>query len=162
MNPATAQSSSAPAASGAAESAKKRSGTSATDALTENGPERPNALAEAQREASQRSQLAQTASESAPAAKATPAPSLSARPMVQPVPPGPPQMHLTGEEFGLIGVGSTAKDVLDALGPPSSRVVVPDDDGHLRESLQYWAKGIAIGIVRLDNGRVVQIETSRK
>jgi hypothetical protein len=156
MNPATAQSSSAPAASGAAESAKKRSGTSATDALTENGPERPNALAEAQREASQRSQLAQTASESAPA------PIVSARPMVQPVPPGFPQKHLTGEEFGLIGVGSTAEDVLEALGPPSSRVVVPDDDGHLRESLQYWAKGIAIGTVRLDNGRVVQIETSRK
>jgi hypothetical protein len=82
--------------------------------------------------------------------------------MVQPVPPGFPQKHLTGEEFGLIGVGSTAEDVLEALGPPSSRVVVPDDDGHLRESLQYWAKGIAIGTVRLDNGRVVQIETSRK
>jgi hypothetical protein len=81
---------------------------------------------------------------------------------VQAVPPGPPQKNLTGEEFGLIHVGSTVKEVLAVLGPPSSRVVVPDDDGHLRESFQYWAKGAPLGTVRLDNARVVQIETKPK
>jgi hypothetical protein len=81
---------------------------------------------------------------------------------VQAVPPGPPQKNLTGEEFALIRVGSTEKEVLAVLGPPSSQVVVPDDDGHLRESLQYWVKGSPMGTVRLDNGRVVQIETKPK
>jgi hypothetical protein len=79
--------------------------------------------------------------------------------MVQAVPPGPPQKRLTGQEFGLIQIGASAKQVLEVLGPPSSRVTIPDDDGHLRESLQYWVKGRPMGTVRLDNGRVVQIET---
>src|ERR1700685_3576755 len=73
------------------------------------------------------------------------------RPLVQAVPPGPPQKDLTSEEFGFIHVGSTVKEVLKALGPPSSRVVVPDDDGHLRESLQYWVKGSPMAMVRMDN-----------
>ena len=72
------------------------------------------------------------------------------------------RQHETGEEFALIRVGSTEKEVLAVLGPPSSQVVVPDDDGHLRESLQYWVKGSPMGTVRLDNGRVVQIETKPK
>jgi hypothetical protein len=78
---------------------------------------------------------------------------------VQAVPPGPPQKELTGKEFALIRVGSSVKDVLQVLGPPASRVVVPDDDGHLRETFQYWVKGRPMGTVRLDNGRVFQIET---
>jgi hypothetical protein len=59
-------------------------------------------------------------------------------------------------------MGSTVKEVLQILGPPSSRVVVPDDDGHLRETFQYWVKGRPMGTVRLDNGRVIQIETQAK
>jgi hypothetical protein len=133
----------------------KHYGTSGTDALTENAPERPHALAEA---------AAHSASPDAPvgsvpAALAAPEPiAPRVRPMVQAVPPGPPQKNLTGAEFGRIQAGSTAKRVLEVLGPPSSRVIVPDDDGHLRESLQYWVQGSPMGIVRLDNGRVVQIE----
>jgi hypothetical protein len=136
----------------------RHSGTSATDALTENGPDRPNAMAEA-RAAAHHSE-AETAPNSAPAAQPQPAP--PAPPTVQAVPPGPPQKNLTGEEFHLVQVGSTVKQVLAVLGPPSSRVVVPDDDGHLRETLQYWVKGNPMGTVRLDNGRVVQIETKAK
>ena len=93
---------------------------------------------------------------------AVPAPPAPALPTVQAVPPGPPQKNLTGEEFALLRVGSTEKEVLAVLGPPSSQVVVPDDDGHLRESLQYWVKGSPMGTVRLDNGRVIQIETKPK
>jgi hypothetical protein len=153
MNSAQAQNSSPPPVN-------KHSGTSATDALTENGPERPHALAEARREESRRAaQEAGTVPDSAPPTPPAPPPVLV---MVQAVPPGPPQKNLTGEEFALIQVGTTAKRVLEVLGPPSSRVVVPDDDGHLRESLQYWVKGSPMGTVRLDNGRVVQIETRRK
>jgi hypothetical protein len=134
----------------------RHSGTSATDALTENGPDRPNALAEARA-------AARRPSEAAPAPDtATAAPPLPVTPVlatVQAVPPGPPQKNLTGDEFRLVHVGSTAKEVLAVLGPPSSRVVVPDDDGHLRESFQYWVKGNPMGTVRLDNGRVIEIET---
>jgi hypothetical protein len=162
-NPASGQSSPAQPASGTAEPNEKQSGTSATDALTENAPERPNALAKARRAASQRASQEDAAGEPVPSAKAAPEPIVTpVRPMVQGLPPGPPQKNLTGEEFALIHVGSTAKEVLEVLGPPSSRVVVPDDDGHLRESLQYWVKGSPMGTVRLDNGRVVQVETKRK
>jgi hypothetical protein len=134
----------------------RRSGTSATDALTENGPDRPNAMAEA-RAAARRTSEAATAPETATAAQPLPVPPALAT--VQAVPPGPPQKNLTGDEFRLVHVGATVKEVLAVLGPPSSRVVVPDDDGHLRESFQYWVKGTPMGTVRLDNGRVVQIET---
>jgi hypothetical protein len=82
--------------------------------------------------------------------------------MVQAVPLGPPQKSLTGEEFAFIHVGSTPKEVLEVLGPPLARVWFRIDDGHLRETLQYWVKGGLMGTVRLDNGRVVQIETKGK
>lgn len=98
------------------------------------------------------------------AAPVTPAPPTPAPvvPTVQPVAPGPPQKDLTGKEFTQIRVGAKAKEVLSILGPPSSRVVIPDDDGHLRETLQYWAKGVPMATVQLDNGRVVKIETQPK
>jgi hypothetical protein len=162
-NPVAAQSSTAQAGAGTGESKPaprtRRSGTSATDALTENAPDRPNAVAEA-RAAARRSEP-ETAPDSAPA-KPPPAPPAPLVPTVQAVPPGPPQKNLTGAEFRQIHVGSSEKEVLTVLGPPSSRVVVPDDDGHLRETLQYWVKGVPMGTVRLDNGHVVQIETKEK
>jgi hypothetical protein len=157
--PAEAQSSPAQPASGAAES-KTESHPKHNDWLFENGPA-PKA-AEARRAAFQRTSREETAPDSAPAKQVAPAPIAPVLPTVQAVPPGPPQKNLTGEEFALIRVGSTEKEVLAILGPPSSQVVVPEDDGHLRESLQYWVKGSPMGTVRLDNGRVVQIETKPK
>ncbi|MGA2882436.1 MAG: hypothetical protein ABSG13_26070 [Bryobacteraceae bacterium] len=132
------------------------------DSLFENGPDRPNALAAARQEAAARKQKTETPAGSPLPVQPTPAPAPPVLPTVQWVPPGPPQKNLTGEEFGLIRVGSSQKEVLATLGPPSSRVVVPDDDGHLRETLQYRVNGNPMGIVRLDNGRVVQIETKPK
>jgi hypothetical protein len=164
MMPAGAQDSSSQSGSGKAESHKNH-GTSATDALTENAPDRPNALAEANRAAAaRRAAQPEAAPGSAPPVKAAPVPPPppTALPTVQAVPPGPPQKNLTGEEFTLIRVGSSEKEVLAVLGPPSSQIVVPDDDGHLRETFQYWVKGNPMGTVRLDNGRVVQIETKSK
>ncbi len=155
VSPARAQDSSEPKAQAPK---KKHSGTSATDALFENGPSRPNALAESRRDTSHRTTGTEAADAAAPAKDPIPSP----RVPVQAVPPGPPQKNLTGEEFGLIHVGYTEKEVLAVLGPPSSKVVVPDDDGHLRESFQYFVKGNPMGTVRLDNGRVVRIETKPK
>jgi hypothetical protein len=159
MNLAQAQGSPQQSASGTAESKKKHSGTSATDALTENAPDRPTALLDARRAAAQHTE-AESAPEPAPAAAPKP-PAPPAFPLVQAVPAGPPQKNLTGTEFTQIHVGSGEKEVLSVLGPPASRIVVPDD-GHLHETFQYWVKGSLMGTVRLDNGHVVQIETKEK
>jgi hypothetical protein len=64
----------------------------------------------------------------------------------------------TAEDLANIKVGTTAEDLVTALGQPSSRVVIPDDDGHLREICQYWANGRVLGTVRLDNGQVASVE----
>jgi len=78
-----------------------------------------------------------------------------------PVPAEPVVKEPTPEEVAGIQVGSTEKDVIAALGAPASHVTIPDDDGHLRETYQYWAKGSQIGTVRLDNGYVVKVEARR-
>ncbi len=138
-------------------SSKRHSDKRASDAFFENGPEVPNALAEARRAESTRAPQADRAKDSAPLAQAAPA--TPALVTVQAVPPGPPQKKLTGAEFALVAVGSKEKEVLEVLGPPASRLVVPDDDGHLRETFQYWANGRLLGTVRLDNGNVIQIDS---
>ncbi len=101
-------------------------------------------------------------SEEKPAPAPQAAPPAPIVPTVQAAPPGPPQKNLTGDEFKLIHTGSTTREVLAVLGPPSSRVVIPDDDDHLRETLEYWVKGAPAATIRLDNGRVVQIMTKPK
>jgi hypothetical protein len=65
----------------------------------------------------------------------------------------------TAEDLSNIKVGTTAEDMVAALGQPSSRLIIPDDDGHLRETCQYWANGQVLGIIRLDNGQVASVET---
>jgi hypothetical protein len=63
------------------------------------------------------------------------------------------------DEIAAIQVGASAHDLEAALGAPESRVSIPDDDGHLVEICQYWAKGQPLGTVRLDNGRVISVQT---
>ncbi|HXA64862.1 MAG TPA: hypothetical protein VNV82_06905 [Bryobacteraceae bacterium] len=83
------------------------------------------------------------------------APSVTASiPMAQPIIKVP-----TVEEIANIKVGTTEDQLLAALGQPASRLSIPDDDGHLRETCQYWANGRQIGTIRLDNGQVVTVET---
>jgi hypothetical protein len=62
-------------------------------------------------------------------------------------------------EIAAVKVGATATEVESTLGAPESRVSIPDDDGHLLEICQYWSKGQQLGTVRLDNGRVVSVQT---
>jgi len=62
------------------------------------------------------------------------------------------------EQLSSIKLGASAHEVVALLGEPSSHVSIPDDDGHLRESFQYWAQGRPLGTVRLDNGQVVKVE----
>ncbi|HYL78309.1 MAG TPA: hypothetical protein VEU96_29230 [Bryobacteraceae bacterium] len=65
-------------------------------------------------------------------------------------------------DFASVKVGFTEKEMIAVLGPPASRVVVPDDDGHLRESCQYWGDGKLLGVVRLNDGRVATVEVRNK
>lgn len=66
----------------------------------------------------------------------------------------------TAQELGGIRAGTPANELRSVLGAPESQVTIPDDDGHLRETLQYWSHGEQIGTVRLDNGRVVSVQTN--
>lgn len=76
----------------------------------------------------------------------------------RPVMQGPPMKDVTPEEFASIKVGDTSKEMIAVLGAPASRVIIPDDDGHLRETCQYWSRGKELGVIRLDNGQVAKVE----
>lgn len=77
---------------------------------------------------------------------------------VTPVIAEPVVKELTAQDVAGVKVGETANQLRAALGPPESQVSIPDDDGHLVEICQYWAKGEQVGTVRLDNGRVVSVQ----
>ncbi len=79
-------------------------------------------------------------------------------PVVTPVAVPEPVREPSLEEVASVKLGTSEKDLFDALGIPESRVIVPDDDGHMRESCQYWSKGHQLGTIRLDNGQVVRVE----
>ncbi len=78
-----------------------------------------------------------------------------------PVVPEPVVKQPSIQDLDGIKVGTPARELRSTLGTPESMVSIPDDDGHLRETLQYWANGEQIGTVHLDNGRVVSVQTSR-
>ena len=73
-----------------------------------------------------------------------------------------PLKDLKPGDFASVKVGFTEKEMMAVLGPPASRVVVPEDDGHLRESCQYWGGGKLVGVVRLNDGRVTAVEARNK
>jgi len=76
------------------------------------------------------------------------------------VPVEPPAKQATAEELALIKIGTTEKDLIAALGPPTSRITIPDE-GHMLETYQYRANGKPLATIRLDNGQVVTIEPSQ-
>jgi hypothetical protein len=73
--------------------------------------------------------------------------------------PEPVRPEPTAEELATIQVGASEQDVITKLGQPESKVTIPDD-GHMLLICQYWSKGKQLGTVRLDNGQVVNIESS--
>jgi hypothetical protein len=74
-----------------------------------------------------------------------------------PVPAAPVKVP-SREEVASVQLGTTEKDLFATLGPPESHVSVPDDDGHMRESCQFWANGKQLGTIKLDNGQVVKVD----
>jgi hypothetical protein len=91
--------------------------------------------------------------------EAVPAPVVPVVPLAPVVVAEPVIKEPTVEEVASIQVGATASQLRAALGAPESTVSIPGDDGHLLEICQYWAKGEAIGTIRLDNGRVISVKT---
>jgi hypothetical protein len=69
----------------------------------------------------------------------------------------PPRKEPTAEELASIQVGASEQELVSTLGPPESKVTIPDD-GHMVQICQYWSNGKQLGTVRLDNGQVVNVE----
>jgi len=72
----------------------------------------------------------------------------------------PPQelKEVTAEDIARVKAGSSEKELKAILGNPASRVEIPDDDGRLNVTMQYWGNGKLQGIVRMENGKVVSVE----
>jgi hypothetical protein len=128
-------------------------GTSTTDELTEPAIAARRARAESRRAATRLRRQRESAAIEPTAALP--------EPVAAPIPVEPVVKEPTPEELAGIQIGANEKDVIAALGAPASHITIPDDDGHLRETYQYWAKGSQIGTVRLDNGYVVKVEARR-
>ena len=89
-----------------------------------------------------------------------PAPEFIApRAPIAPLIPEPVIKEPSVEDIAAVKVGATSNEVAAALGAPESRVSIPDDDGRLLEICQYWSKGQQLGTVRMENGRVVSVQT---
>jgi hypothetical protein len=82
----------------------------------------------------------------------------------QPVEPAPIVIQApvfkepTAQDIANIHVGVTSSELHALFGAPESKVSIPEDDGHLLEICQYWARGEQVGTVRLENGRVVSVQ----
>jgi hypothetical protein len=95
-----------------------------------------------------------------PAAAAAPAP---VQPPAVPAlltfdPPSEPVREVGETEFASIKPGMTLKEVLDKLGPPISRIAIPDDNG-LKETLRYNIAHQKTGVIRFSNGTATEIVT---
>ncbi len=64
---------------------------------------------------------------------------------------------MTADNLKGIAPGASREDVLK-LGVPAARITMFGDEGHLLEIYDYMAKGVALGVVRLSDGAVSQVE----
>ena len=71
-------------------------------------------------------------------------------------PPEPAERVLAPADFDQIKIGEAGEQVVAALGPAASRIIIPED-GHLLEILSYRSRGESVGTVRLDNGQVASV-----
>ncbi len=74
-----------------------------------------------------------------------------------PIPPPPPPPEVTADTLKSIAPGETRDDVL-RLGPPSTRITMFGEDGHLVEIYTYMTKNTMLGVVRLNDGEVSKVE----
>jgi len=76
----------------------------------------------------------------------------------QPIPvlPPPPPPHVTTDDLKALTDGTSRGEVLK-LGPPASRVTMYDD-GHLVEIYRYQSRDTTLGVVRLSDGSVSNVQ----
>ena len=70
--------------------------------------------------------------------------------------PEPPVKEPALEDLLSVKTGAKEESLTASLGQPTSKVTIPDD-GHLVEILRYTAGGQLLGVIRVDNGEVVNV-----
>lgn len=63
-------------------------------------------------------------------------------------------------EFQKVAVGQTRSEIISRLGAPYSRISMPED-GHLYENFRYAVQGEPIGLVKLTDGVVSEVQRLR-
>ena len=69
-----------------------------------------------------------------------------------------PAIEPTLANLQSIKAGTPGEALAKTLGEPSSTITIPED-GHLVQVLRYRAQGQLLGVIHLDNGEVVNVET---
>jgi hypothetical protein len=76
--------------------------------------------------------------------------------VIQPIAVLPPPPQVTSDDLKALANGTTRKDVLK-LGAPASRITMYDD-GHLVEIYRYQSRDTTLGVVRLSDGSVSNVQ----
>ena len=139
--------------------AKADPSTKVSPMIFEQGPPPPRPVKPPPVEATAPVEKAQKMPEAPPPAPAEPTAPSAPTVTVERVDAPPLELkEVTAQDLARVKVGSSEKELKAILGPPASRVMIPDDDGRLNETLQFWGNGKLQAIVRLENGKVVSVE----
>lgn len=71
--------------------------------------------------------------------------------------PEPPRPEPTLRQLEEVETGTTRKQLVARLGPPSASILIPGD-GQLREICHFIGRGVHLGKVRLTDGEVSAVE----
>ena len=80
----------------------------------------------------------------------------AAAPLISIPAPEPPVKEPALADLLNVKTGAKEESLTASLGQPTSKVTIPDD-GHLVEILRYTAGGQLLGVIRVDNGEVVNV-----
>src|SRR5579863_1918054 len=80
----------------------------------------------------------------------------AAAPLISIPAPEPPRKEPALADLLSVKTGAKEESLTASLGQPTSKVTIPDD-GHLVEILRYTAGGELLGVIRVDNGEVVNV-----
>jgi hypothetical protein len=83
-------------------------------------------------------------------------PATAPAPLISIPAPEPPAKEPALADLLSVKTGAREESLTASLGQPTSRVTIPDD-GHLVEILRYTAAGQLLGVIRVDNGEVVNV-----
>lgn len=67
----------------------------------------------------------------------------------------------TPQEFAMVAPGAAKREVVERLGAPAYKIVIPDE-GHLVEIYRYTEHGRDLGRVRVVDGTVAEVQPAAK